>query len=115
MKFTKLTLTIAGIFIASVGFSQSNIEAKTEARKISADNKVETKARPITNNDGYMDQSRKIMTKLAAKVIPSDFPKYKQGQTKEEYKEVIVIWMKNNLDLLEPTFKEKFKKKHGIK
>ncbi len=113
MKLTKLTLVIAGMTIAGLSYGQSSVETKTEARKVAAGNKIEAKSHPINNNDGYMGESRKILSKLNVKQIPASLPKYKEGQTKEEYKAAIISWMKANKNLLNAEFKKKFEEKHG--
>lgn len=111
MKLSKITLTIAALVFATMSYAQSSVQSKVEARKVSSQSKVDSKS--ITNNDGYMNQSREILSRLKVKEIPASFPKYKEGQTREEYKEVMMEWAKANKEMLNPEFKRKLEAKES--
>jgi len=55
----------------------------------------------------YMNLEKRIISWTISGKIPSSFPKYKKGQTKEEYNAIIKSWGKSNLSLIKKELRQR--------
>ena len=60
-----------------------------------------------SDENAYKGLDEKILKHLIPKEIPADFPKYREGETQEEYKARAIIWGKENLELIKPEYRKK--------
>tara|TARA_R110002111_G_scaffold89036_2_gene138675 strand:- start:249 stop:563 length:315 start_codon:yes stop_codon:yes gene_type:complete len=101
-------LLSTGLFIFfSIGlcFGQTN-------QSISTSNSLESKKTNVSSessSDDYMGYEDQILKRLVVKKIPQDFPKPLLGQTREEYKETMFTWFRENLDMVEKKYQSNLK------
>jgi Ni/Co efflux regulator RcnB len=105
-----LFLFTAATITAQTNAGKSNTLQRAEAKKTATQvNKVSTTnvEKNNTKNSEYMGMENKIKGWTISNEIPAEFPKYKEGQTKEEYSTIVKEWSRNNLKF--------FKKEHHTK
>jgi hypothetical protein len=99
------TLPIKLIVVSIFSVASFSVSAQTGSATRS-DAAVAQKQRPVINS-AYFGMEKKIMEWSISGEIPATFPKRQERQTKEEYKEVMKEWGRNNLNLI--------KKEHHVK
>ena len=107
MKTLQINLAVAGIFLmTSFTVNAQTSKENTPSTRPTVTTKAIAKkpTRPVSD---YMNMEKKIMTWTIAGNIPATLPKYKKGQTKEEYHEVLRVWAKNNLNLIKNEYHAK--------
>ncbi|MGE0562678.1 MAG: hypothetical protein AB7O47_12745 [Flavobacteriales bacterium] len=63
----------------------------------------------IIGEGQYLNYNKVIMERSVSGKIPVDFPKHIIGQSSEQYKEVILIWARQNLNLIKPEYHHEIK------
>ncbi len=66
-----------------------------------------TTSADVSQERNYKGKEEKILNHLTVKEIPADFPIYKDGETKEEYRTRTIMWAKENLELIKPEYRKK--------
>lgn len=118
MKYKYLILTI--IFL---GFLKSTFAQTKRYASSSSDNKQNTELEKTTNkndelkrthvkvrnlSDGYMGMKQQILAWLVTEVIPEGFPKYVEGQTRDDYQNQVLKWAKNNQKYIKNEYRSRF-------
>lgn len=99
---TLLPTVLFIFFSIGISFGQSS-------QSISSSESKNTNVSTETSSDGYMGYEEQILKRLVVKKIPQDFPKAKLGQTREEYKETMFAWFRENLDMVEVKYQSNLK------
>ena len=123
MKTLQINLAITLIFLV-VSFAvnaqssktkSTSVQQRTETKqqiKLSENIPSSTKSvvvsatpsqRPARVSE-YMSMEKIIMERSVSGQIPASLPKHVEGQTKEQYTEIIRNWAKNNLSLVKPEY-----------
>lgn len=63
----------------------------------------------LSQKNEYQGMEEKILEHLMVTEIPDDFPTFRDGETKKEYKIRTMEWAKANLKLIKPQYREKVK------
>lgn len=88
--------------------SNSRIQKKSSP-DVSKSKSTSVKSTHVTPVDGYMGYKEQILLRLIVKEIPQNFPAPKTGQTRDEYKETMLEWFKNNLTMVEEKYHSNLK------
>ena len=107
MKTLQINLAIVGIFLMTsfTVNAQTNKGNTPSTRPIVTSKTIAQKpTRPVSD---YMNMESKIKAWIITGNIPATLPKYKKGQTKEEYQGILRAWAKNNLNLIKKEYHAK--------
>lgn len=103
------TLLLTALFILfSIGltFSQTGEQTSSE---FSTANSAKAEGTDLSFSDGYMGYKDQILLRLVAKEIPENFPKPRMGQTRDEYKQSMLNWFEENLNLVKEEYHSNLK------
>jgi hypothetical protein len=106
-------------FASLVSFGQ-NIEPTQASEKNTSTQTTEMKKaekaptlQPADPKDPYLGRQEKIKSIMKDGQIPTTFPKYIDGVSKEDYKQSVYTWVHNNQDLIkEEEYKKLEQKSH---
>jgi hypothetical protein len=101
------------IFLLSIFFVSSSIGlsfAQTSINSSSSNQKqVEIKRVPADKIDDYMGYQDQILKRLIANEIPINFPKPEAGETREDYKETMIAWLRKNRNMVKEEYQSELK------
>lgn len=63
----------------------------------------------IIGEEEYLNYDKTIMQKSITGQIPIGFPKHIKGQTPQQYKEVMMVWARNNKHLIKEEYHHEIK------
>ena len=101
MKIFLLSIFFA---VCSIGLSFAQTSMNSSSSK-----QAEIKRVPDNKIDDYMGYQDQILKRLIANEIPENFPKPKAGETREDYKETMIAWLRKNRNMVKEEYQSELK------